>query len=163
MSTLMTRLSVTRLIGPMAVGLCLVVSQAAAQERPGRYVMQPTDGGIIRMDGDTGEMSFCKKVGDKLACEPFGDQAKPASSAELDKLRIENAELRATVKHLEEMLGVGDKGAATKKAQGPAPGLGLPSEKEVDRALEYVERMYKKFRDKLKQLESAPPEKGTPL
>ena len=81
---------------------------------------------------------------------------------DIDRLKAENAELRATVKHLEDMLGMGpDKDAGPRKAEGP--GLNLPTEKQIDGAIDYIERMYKKLQDKLKKLESAKPEKGTPL
>ena len=45
----------------------------------------------------------------------------------------------------------------------PKPKLELPSEEDVDKALSYMERMFKKFRDKLKELDKDGSGKGTPL
>ena len=136
------------------------VSPASAQERAGRYVLQPTEGGVLRMDTDSGAMSLCARKADQWACEAIGDSARN-DRVEIDRLKGENAELRATVKHLEDMLGMGPDKDGPKKAEGPS--LGLPTEKQIDGAIDYIERMYKKLQDKLKKLESAKPEKGTPL
>lgn len=135
---------------------------AAAQERPGRYVMQPTDGGIIRMDSDTGAMSLCARRAEQWSCEPIGDAAL-AEHQELERLKSENAELKSTVKHLEDMLsGSGGRDRDARRAEGP--GISIPTEKQVDAAIDYVERMYKKLRDKLRQLDkSGPSEPSTPL
>ena len=40
-----------------------------------------------------------------------------------------------------------------RKPAGNRPDFKLPSEKEVDQALDYFERMLKKFQDRLKRLE----------
>lgn len=134
----------------------IVPGMVTAEQRTARYVMQPTEGGVIRMDTETGAVALCARRQDVWSCEPMGDSGRQ----ELEKLRSENADLKATVKHLEEMLGVG-----AERPQKPTdgPGLSLPTEKDVDRAIDYVERMYKKFRDRLKQLEGQTPGSTTPL
>jgi hypothetical protein len=138
------------------------MSADAQQERPGRFTMSPTEGGFVRLDTETGAMALCARRAEAWSCAPIGDTAAADREA-LAKLQTENAELRATVKQLEEMLGVtGDKPAGNRSAE-KQQGLRLPSEKEVDEALDYVDRMFKKFRDRLKQLDCAPAEKGTPL
>lgn len=147
----------------MATAAALTVAPSQAQEpRAGRYAMQPTDGGVLRLDTETGAVSLCSRKADQWACEPVGDSSA-SEREEIVRLKRENADLKATVKHLEDMLGMPpDKDSGQRKAE--APGLNLPTEKQIDGAIDYVERMYKKLRDKLKQLESsAPPEKGTPL
>ena len=45
----------------------------------------------------------------------------------------------------------------------PAEKFQLPTEEEVDSALDYVERMFKKFRDRLRNLEQEEKKPGTPL
>ena len=133
--------------------LLLLPAQALAADRhgsdqPGRFVMQPVDGGIMRLDTRTGAVALCTRKGTSFACEPVPDSRAPES--ELARLAAENRELKDRLARLE--------------AEGPAArkSLELPSEAEVDKALDYFERMVKKFRDRMKSLEGSSG-KGTPL
>lgn len=134
----------------------LAGTAAAQGDKGGRFAMSPVEGGMMRLDTETGAMSLCKRSGDQWACEAVPDSAR-AQAQELDKTKRELAEARATIKHLEEML-LGKDGE-TKPAD--KPGFKLPSEQDVDQAMDYVERMLKKFRERLKQLEGQG--KGTEL
>lgn len=145
-----------------ASGSADAATPSATPERPGRYSMSPVDGGFMRLDTETGAMALCNKKGESWACEPIaGAPTAPGRSEreELERLRAENAEMRATIKSLEELV-LGPEGE--KRADKPGGGLQLPSEQDVDKALDYVERMFKKFRDRLKQLEGGGKD-GTPL
>jgi hypothetical protein len=128
-------------------------------ERSGRFLMQPVDGGVLRMDMDTGAMALCTKRGEKFACEPV--QEFPVSRGDAGRLETENRELRAEIKRLEELLGLGDKPATEKPAR-RSHKFELPTEEDLDKAMGYVERMIKKFREKMKDLESGSG-RGTPL
>lgn len=140
---------------PLAVSM-LVVSPGIAQDTAGgRYTMHQTDDGMVRLDTQTGAVSLCSKSGDAWACKPMSDDR--ASSKELDRLQKENSELRAEVKRLDKMLGV-DGTKPNGEIDPPRPGgekhsFRLPNEKEVDQALDYFERMLRKFQDRLKKLE----------
>jgi hypothetical protein len=146
-----------------AVGLSAITLPALAQDKPGRYMMSPTDGGhFVRLDTETGAMALCKRIaGDAWDCQAMADSSRPLQD-EADRLKSENKELRAEVKRLEEVLGLGDrKPGDTGQKQAERPGgerpggtFKLPSEDDIDKAIDYVERMFKKFRDKLKDLES---------
>jgi hypothetical protein len=139
-------------------------SPGLAQDRPGRFVMSPVDGGFARLDTETGTMSLCKAqpkdavATSGWACQPMADAAADAQ-ARVRKLEGENKDLRAEVKRMEDLLGLnGDKPKAEDKQAeqrpgGPGGGLNLPSEQDVDRALSYLERMVKKFHDTMKRLE----------
>jgi hypothetical protein len=148
-----------------AVAICTLLTGAAtaiaADEKPGRYVMSPIDGGFARLDTETGVMSVCKGKADNFKCELAPDSSTGAQQ-DAEKKTAEAKELRAEIKRLEEMLGLGDKpGADGKQAeeQRPGsrpggPGFKLPTEAEVDDALNYIEKMVKKFKSKLKDLEN---------
>jgi hypothetical protein len=133
---------------------------AVAQEKPGRYVMSPIDGGFARLDTETGLMSVCKGTAANFKCELAPD-ATVGAQKEAEKNTAEAKELRAEIKRLEELLGLGDKpegGNKQAEEQRPGsrpggPGFKLPSEAEVDQAFDYIEKMVKKFKSKLKQLE----------
>ncbi len=133
-------------------------------ERPGRYIMQPVDGGALRMDSETGAMSLCTRRNGAFACEPVQDER--TSQKETERLTTENRDLKAEIKRLEEMLGLGEKPqAGNPPGRGPgnqqseerpvsrSPKFELPTEEDLDKALSYAERMLKKFREKWKDIE----------
>jgi hypothetical protein len=143
------------------VAVCaLIATGAVAQEKPGRYVMSPIEGGFARLDTETGLMSVCKGTAANFKCELAPDSTGVAQK-DAEKNTAEAKELRAEIKRLEELLGLGDKpegGNKQAEKQRPGsrpggPGFKLPSEAEVDQAFDYIEKMVKKFKSKLKQLE----------
>jgi hypothetical protein len=133
------RLPTSLLAVTVLAGGVVIPWQPARAEQPGRYAMQPTDGGFLRLDTATGEMSLCQRTAGSFECRPVKDDRD--LQGEVARLAKENAELRAEIKRLEELPG-----------HEPRK-LELPSEQDVDKALSYVERMYKKFRDKIRDLE----------
>lgn len=141
----------------LALGLAGASLAAApgSDEKPGRFTMQPADGGFLRLDTATGDVSLCARAGAGFECKPVEDGRD--LQREVARLTDENRELKGEIKRLEDLLGPGD-GAAR-----PKPRLELPSEEDVDKALGYLERMFKKFRDKMKDLDSGGTGKGTPL
>jgi len=131
-----------------------------AEERPGRFTMQPVDGGYLRLDTATGDVSICTRSAENFECRPAKDDRGLRS--EITRLSAENKELKAEIKRLEDML------SSDANAPRPAPKLELPKEEDVDKALDYLERMFKKFRDRVKELDKPlEPDpkggKGTPL
>jgi parvulin-like peptidyl-prolyl isomerase len=86
------------------------------------------------------------------------DRASTAAPAEVSKLERENKELKNRVRALEETL-------ETKIPLEPPPAgkMQLPSDQEVDQALDYLERVYKKIRDRVNDLDKPlPPPVDTP-
>lgn len=146
------------LIG-FSVAAPALAAAPGAGERPGRFLMQPVEGGVIRMDTETGAMELCVRRGEKLACEPVEETR--AARSDVQRLEAENRELKAEIKRLEEMLGLGDKPGGERPAR-RSPKFELPTEEDLDKAMSYIERMIKKFREKMKDLESGSV-KGTQL
>jgi hypothetical protein len=142
---------------PIAAALgAALISNAFADpvaESKGRYTMTPVEGGFMRLDTETGAVSLCTRKADAWACEPVSDKA--VSSDERTRLEAENKQLKERIKTLED--SASQSGAPPQEAPGGV--TKLPTEKEVDEALDYVERMYKKFRDRIQKLEQPP---GTP-
>jgi hypothetical protein len=146
-------------IGVAGTAASLGAPPAAGDERAGRFTMQPTDGGFLRLDTATGDVTLCAKVAGTFECRPVKDDRDLQS--EIARLVKENNELKAEIKRLDDQLGLnGGKGQAQRK-------LELPSEQDVDKAFTYLEGMLRKFRDKLKDLEDLGKDgtgkKGTPL
>ncbi|MCB1506963.1 MAG: hypothetical protein KDJ47_18500 [Hyphomicrobiaceae bacterium] len=146
--------------------ILLTTGQASGQEPAGRFSMTPTDGGgFIRLDTQTGAMALCSGKEGEWACKAMPDDQKSLNDR-IAKLEEENRSLRDENKRLEDVLGL-NPDAKPKDGAGAVPGapqdggppvppeqgLKLPSEKDVDKAFDYVEGILKKFRDRLKKLE----------
>ena len=140
---------------PLAVAMIAALPSSAQDNAGGRYTMHQTDDGMLRLDTQTGDVSLCSKADDAWACKPMADDR--ATTKELERLRKENSQLRGEVSRLDKMLGV-DGSKPNGEVDPPRPGgqkhsFRLPSEKEVDQALNYFERMLRKFQDRLNKLE----------
>jgi len=152
----------SRLLAP-AVLVVLAVLPASAQTRdvPGRFTMQPIEGGFLSLDTQTGAVSTCRTGAQNLVlCQPAQEEQQSLAK-EIARLRAENDGLRAEVKRLQEATGA--QPVPPPVAGPPAEKFQLPTEEEVDSALDYVERMFKKFRDRLRNLEQEEKKPGTPL
>jgi hypothetical protein len=132
----------------------LVGAAPETEERSGggRFVMTPVEGGFLRMDTQTGAVSMCQRTSGQWACEAVADDRR-ALERELERLGAENRELSSTVRRLEEMLAQPDAERGDRRAE-KGPTLQLPSEEEVDRALGYMQRLMRKFKEKMRELDS---------
>ena len=143
----------------IALALTTVAVADTADNAGGRFTMSPVDGGFLRLDKETGAVAMCARSGTAWSCTPVEDHT-PAAAAELSKLEHENRDLKDRVKALEDSL-------ETKlPLEGPPGGKAqLPTEQEIDQALDYLERVYKKVRDRVKDLDNPlppPPADATP-
>lgn len=161
-STIRSRVFASALLAAIATFPAAAQIRDVPREAPGRYTMQPVDGGFLRLDTQTGAVSMCRPgAGGTVSCQPSVGEQRQTIADELARLRTENIELKAEIKRLEEIAGGGRPGGPS--IEPPTEKFQLPSEQDVDQALDYVERMYKKFRDRLRNLESENRKPGTPL
>ena len=136
-----------------AFALAALTGAAPDEERGGRFVMTPVEGGFLRMDSHTGAVSMCQRMSGKWACEAVADDRR-ALESEIERLGAENRQLGDAIRRLEEQLGSGAPGDRDRRADRSGQRLQLPSEEDVDRAMSYIQRMMRKFKDKLRELES---------
>ncbi|MEE2951175.1 MAG: hypothetical protein VYD57_07935 [Pseudomonadota bacterium] len=61
--------AVTGLIVVLSVPIS-AVAQTALTDEGGRYEMQPVEGGIARLDTQTGSVTLCRVRGDAIRCKP---------------------------------------------------------------------------------------------
>lgn len=115
---------------------------AAEGDRPGRFAMHPVDGGFVRLDTETGAVSLCSKGPRGFACEAVPDER--GQLQEIERLKAANRALEDEVRRLV---------ADAQGRAGSARRLELPTEADVDKALDYMERMFKKFRDRFRDLD----------
>ncbi|MFA5955510.1 hypothetical protein [Hyphomicrobium sp.] len=132
-----------------------------------RFTMSPVDGGFLRLDKRTGAVAMCAKNGNEWACKPVADQTSNGPADKFSHLESENRDLKDRVKELEKLLETRPLGAPPldgPQAEGPPGGKSqLPTDEEVDQALDYMSRVYKKIREHIKDLnKSLPPDEQIP-
>ena len=113
-----------------------VVAQGAASEsaepRDGRYSLQPTADGFVRLDTRTGTLSHCRASSEGVQCRTSPDE-RAALDAEIDRLTKDNADLRRKL--------------ATATDQAPSARLrnALPTDEEVNRAMGWMESFMRRM------------------
>lgn len=126
------------------LAVCLVTPALSAEpESTARYEMERVDGGFLRLDRQTGEVSHCREIQGAWACQLVPDERK-AYEKRLGELEKENADLH---KRLTEAGGDAD----------------LPSEEEMDKAFSFFDgvmdrfaELARKFRDRMEEMDEAP-------
>lgn len=102
-------------------------SAVMAQDVPksDRYQLEKLQNGFIRLDRQTGDVSYCRQEQTDIVCRMAADERK-AFEEELDQLtrRVEALE-----------------------KQGAPRATGLPSDEEVEKSLSIMERFFRRFMD----------------
>lgn len=138
---------------------------AAAADAPtdagGRFTISPVDGGFLRLDKQTGAVAMCAKSASDWACKPVEDDTANGPQGRLTRLESENKDLKARVKELEELIETHPPGPPP-PIDGPLAGppggkAQLPTDAEVDQALDYLSRVYKKVREHIRDLDKPLP------
>jgi hypothetical protein len=122
----------------LIAALFTVAAAAASAQTSSRFTFQPVEGGVMRLDTETGRVSYCTRAGADFACRSVADD-RAALDDEIDRLKRENERLKA--------------GAAK-----PAEKFALPSEAEIDKAMGLFERLMRRMMRTMKE-ESAPTER----
>lgn len=148
----MLALAAGALIGVQAVDAQTPAPPMAPQSS-GRFTMHPADGGMLRLDTETGTMSMCKaQQGGRWVCQTLPDE-RAALDKEIGRLAQENRDLQAAVKRLEDLNGIpSDRNRRADGPHFPSPDK-LPTPEDVDKAMTYLQSMLKKFKEKLKDFE----------
>lgn len=137
----------------MAIAGTLPARAEPTADDKGRYTMTPVEGGFMRLDTETGAVAMCTRKADAWACEAVSD--KTASGDDKAKIDAENKELKERIKALEDSMASGKPPSEGGYPSEPPGGISrLPTEEEVDKALDYVERMFKKLRDRVQKFET---------
>jgi hypothetical protein len=119
-----------------SVSLALCAGAAACLATPvraetpavdsGRFSMSPTEGGFLRLDKETGVVSFCTVTDGLSLCRVSADE-RAALEEEIARLRRENAELKQSLSPAPPKIGSNK------------------TEEEFERALSFTERFMRRM------------------
>jgi hypothetical protein len=99
----------------------------AFAETPGRFSFREIDGGVMRLDTQSGQVSHCLREQGQMVCRSVADDRQPLDE-EITRLRRENADLKAQI-----------------AGRGSAPKVTLPTEEDMDKALGMAERFFRRM------------------
>ena len=109
-----------------------------------RFKMQKVDGGFLRLDAQTGQVSFCREKSSNWTCDTVADD-RAALEAEIKRLSDRVAQLE-------------------KQTNDPAQRFRTPSDQEIEQVMGFFEKMMKRFRGVVENLkkewETEAPNKG---
>jgi hypothetical protein len=110
---------------------------SASGEEVERYRLEKTENGYVRMNTATGEMSICEERTAQLVCKLAADE-RAAFQDEIDRLQAKLDGIDARVAKLE---------------QRAIPEALLPSEEEVDKSLDIMEKFFNRFMGMMKEFD----------
>ena len=142
-------------LGSLALASLLLLGAPAwaAGEATGRYTMSPTEGGVIRLDRETGAMSFCTGKEGAWSCKEMPESENDLT-LRVEELERENRALRAQVERRPAHPPASEPPAAGDLVPPAPPGdLPVPTERDVDKLFDYVEGMVRKFKERIDRLE----------
>jgi hypothetical protein len=113
------------------------IAGSASGEEVERYRLEKTETGYVRMDTATGEMSICEERTGQLVCKMAADE-RAAFQDEIDRLQAKLDGIEGRVAKLEERA---------------IPEALLPSDEEVDKSLDIMEKFFNRFMGMMKQLD----------
>lgn len=114
------------LIGLTAPNLARAEAPGVIAPEGERFALTPMDGGFVRMNKETGALSYCSVKEGVTVCR-LGAEERAALEAEIERLRKENAALKARAE------------------ASPARPNVSPSEEEFERALSFTERFLRRI------------------
>jgi hypothetical protein len=157
---MMSVISLSRFaVAVVAFGLSAPLS-ASAESMPdtenGRYSLQPSGDGVVRLDTRTGAVSNCSNSPSGWACYMAPDERK-AMDEEIGRLQAENEKLKAQLASVapgktDEALPKSDRQDAPKDGSKSAEGgrrieIPLPSDQDMDRVMSFLERTWRRLID----------------
>ncbi len=115
----------------------------------GRFTFKQVSDGLLRLDTRTGEVSLCSKRAVGWACQALPED-RTALENEIARLQGENAALKRELVARGLPLPDGTKGPATAR---PDQDLKLPSDADLDRALSFLERAWRRLVEMVQNLQ----------
>jgi hypothetical protein len=154
MIALPSRLSLIVVAASCLAGVAPAVGAETPETENGRYTLQPSGDGMIRLDTRTGTVSNCSNSAAGWACYAVPDE-RAALDAEIGRLQGENAKLKARLAErepapgkIEDALPKSDKELKPGVAEGQRKiEIPLPSDQDMDRVMSFLERAWRRLVD----------------
>ncbi len=132
--------------------IALIATTQFASAETGRYTMTPTKDGILKLDTKTGSVALCSRSTGSWACKSVDGNDQGAQNRVM-QLEKENARLRARLEQ---------------RSLAPAPEhdgkMEMPSEEDVDKAMDFMEKLLGRFKGMVEDLKKDKKEDdGVPL
>src|SRR5262249_29024548 len=113
---------------------------ATPDSENGRYSFYPVAAGVLRLDTRTGQISQCSPSDAGWTCKVVLDE-RSAPETEIARLQNENATLKKQL-----LARVPVRGAPGPSIAQPAdPELKLPSDADLDKAISFLEKVWRRF------------------
>ncbi|PSM17422.1 hypothetical protein [Nitratireductor sp. StC3] len=135
------------ILAAAAFGAIMTAGGTASAQDGERYWVEKSQDGYVRMDRQTGEMSYCNQRDGRLVCRLAADDRRA--------LQDEIARLQDEVAAIEERLAALENRPREE---------GLPSEDEFEKTMGYMERFFRRFMGIVKEFErdlGGEPDDGT--
>jgi hypothetical protein len=133
-------------------GAGAAIAESMPDTENGRYALQPSGDGVMRLDTRTGAVSSCSNSPSGWACYMAPDERK-AMDEEIGRLQAENQKLKeqlasATAGKTDEATPKSGKQDTPKAAQGERKiEVPLPSDEDVDRVISFLQRAWQRLVD----------------
>jgi hypothetical protein len=129
------------LILTLSAGSAGWAQSAPVESDDSRYTFNRVDGGYLRLDGRTGQVSICTPRAVGWACQAVADE-RPALEAEIARLQAENVALKKELlAHNLALPGSGKSGEPTVKPEEPSR-LQLPNDADLDKMMAFINKVW---------------------
>ena len=132
----MKHLSVLKLLTATAFAATMWLSLPSADAQTGRYMLKQAGNGVVRLDTETGALSPCTEVNNEWTCGGLANDSD-ALEKKVHDLTRENEAMKRKIASLEKQL------KAAKNDQDSI--FGLPSDKDIDRMMTFMENIMRRF------------------
>ncbi|HWL06683.1 MAG TPA: hypothetical protein VNQ99_17400 [Xanthobacteraceae bacterium] len=141
----------------MLLGVVLLAVPGAAQTvenapaaDDGRYMLNRSGDGYVRLDSKTGQVSLCTRRTVGWACQAMPDD-RAALEGEIDRLQSENALLKKELISRDIPLPAGTRNDVA-AAKGEELKLRLPTEAEINKAMSFLGEAWRRLLETVQNL-----------
>jgi hypothetical protein len=143
----------------LGFGLLAHAQEPTPETEHGRFTFKQVSDGLLRLDSRTGEVALCSRRAVGWACQALPED-RTALESEIARLQGENAALKRELVARGLPLPDGIKGPPA--AAKPDQDLKLPSDADLDRAMSFLERAWRRLVEMVQKLQrDMDSEKGT--
>jgi hypothetical protein len=140
------------IVGVLAAAAPALAQNGAPDTENGRYIFNQNADGLLRLDTRTGQLSVCSKRSVGWACQVVPDE-RTALEAEIARLQSENAALKKELISRGIPLPGGVAGADKPGAKSDELVLKLPSDADLDRAMGFLEKVWRRLIEMVQNLQ----------